>query len=355
MKKARWASLALALAAGAAAAQGYGTSGKGDFSSTSQGFGASDYGTSGNFGVKKGYGILLLAHGGGRDWNRAVDDVRKTVSAKKIPIEVAFGMADPAAIQSAIDRLAEQRAQKIVVVPLFISSHSEVIDQTMYVLGMRQTPSEEFMNAPHSHMAHSTVKRAQAKVPLVMTSALDDHPIVADILLDRAKSLSRNPSKEFVLLVGHGPLRDVDNQVWLQTMNRLGAKVQKQGGYKGVFAATLRDDSPPEDRKKADKVLRDLVSRLGKKGPVLVVPHLISAGGIEKHVQASLNGLFYKWNGKTLLPDSRMAHWVLETAAKNADKPNMRKFTDAGKPLPPPEQKRLVPMESPSSRRSNGY
>src|SRR5438105_12143912 len=102
----------------------------------------------------------------------------------------------------------------------------------MYVLRMRKTPSDEFMNAPHAHMMHVTVKRVQTKIPLVMTQSLDDHPLVADILLDRAKSLSRDPSKEFVLLVGHGPLRDVDNEVWLKTMDRLGAKVQSRGHFK---------------------------------------------------------------------------------------------------------------------------
>src|SRR5437879_7460335 len=80
----------------------------------------------------KPYGILLLGHGGSSEWNRAVYDVQKIVADKKIPIEVALGMADPVSIQRAIDRLQQKHVEKIVAVPLFISSHSEVIDQTKY-------------------------------------------------------------------------------------------------------------------------------------------------------------------------------------------------------------------------------
>lgn len=343
------------LFASGVAAQGYGNGGNGDYGSSNPNFGTSDYSSGSQIGLKKDYGILLLAHGGGTEWNNSIEDVRKAVAAKKIPIEIAFGMADPLEMQAAVDRLAAVPVKKIIVVPLFISSHSEVIDQTMYVLGMRATPSEEFMNAPHAHMMHVTIKRVQTKIPIVLTQALDDHPIVAQILVDRAKSLSRNPSNEFVLLIGHGPLRDVDNEVWINTMDHLGTIVQKQGGFKGAFSATLRDDSPDDVKQKADKIMRDLVLRLSKKGRVLVVPYLISSGGIERHVQDALNGTFYQWNGKTLLPDPRISQWVLETAEKSSDRPNMRKFNDAGKPLPEPERKHLVPMESTSSGRSNGY
>ena len=340
--------------AGWAGAQSYGAAAS-DQGSTSQNVGGSDYGSSSaGFGVKKDYGILLLAHGGGNEWNRSIEDVRKAIVGKKVPIEIAFGMADPATIQAAVDRFAEQRVQKIVAVPLLISSHSEVIDQTKYVLGMRKTPSEDFMNAPHAHMMQMTIKRVQTKIPIVMTDALDDDPVVSDILLDRAKALSRDPSKEFILLVGHGPLRDVDNEVWLRTMNRLAERVVSKGHFKGAFAATLRDDSDAQTRAKADKVMRDLVRRLSRKGQVLVIPHLISAGGIERHVQDALDGTFYKWNGRTLLPDARIAQWVFDTAEKASSRPNMRQFNDSGRPLPPPEQKRLVPIES-SSRGSNGY
>src|SRR5216684_2698380 len=71
-------------------------------------------------------GILLLAHGGRADWN---DEVRKVAAQadKTMPTEVAFGMASKAAMQDAIDRLAQRGVGEIIAVPLFVSSHSSVI------------------------------------------------------------------------------------------------------------------------------------------------------------------------------------------------------------------------------------
>lgn len=265
-------------------------------------------------------GVLLMGHGGGRNWNQAVEDVQKKVGAK-YHIEVAFGMADSRELQKAITALEGAKVKRIVAVPLFISSVSEVMDQTRWVLGLREQPSKEFMNHPHAHhgAGHGgPSRRVQAKVPIVMANALDDHPMVAEILLDRAKELSREPSKEHVLIVGHGPLKEEDNRKWLETMDRLGAFVKEKGGFASVVAATLRDDSPPDVRKEADKILRGHVMRLGRQGPVIVIPHLIAQGGIERHIPRSLNGLFYKWNAKTILPDHRIPAWIEETVSRQA-------------------------------------
>src|SRR5262245_38311460 len=79
-------------------------------------------------------GILLLAHGGAKEWNERVNAVAATI-AQDQPIEVAFGMATKATMQSGIDRLAARGVTSIVAVPLFVSSHSSVITSTQYLLG----------------------------------------------------------------------------------------------------------------------------------------------------------------------------------------------------------------------------
>ncbi|MBI4385954.1 MAG: hypothetical protein HY551_01100 [Elusimicrobia bacterium] len=284
--------------------------------------------------TQKPFGILLLAHGGSSEWNKAVLKIRDALASRQ-PAEAAFGMADSVEIQRALDKLEARKVSKIIAVPLFISSDSEVMDQTRYVLGIRKEPSRDFMSAPHSHRHSVTLKRIRAKLPIVMTNAIDDHPIVARILLDRAKEMSRAPGKEAVVLIGHGPLRDDMDARWLKTMQALGDFVQREGGFASVHAATLRDDAPAPVREKADRELRALVGRLSRQGKVLVVPHLISRGGIERHIQRSLEGLFYEWTGKTLLPDDRIVAWARETAEKSAGVENMRLHKDGGRALPP--------------------
>jgi predicted phosphoribosyltransferase len=52
-----------------------------------------------------------------------------------MPTEVAFGMATKSTMQAAINRLEAREVTEIVAVPLFISSHSSLIDSIAYLLG----------------------------------------------------------------------------------------------------------------------------------------------------------------------------------------------------------------------------
>jgi sirohydrochlorin ferrochelatase len=158
----------------------------------------------------KDVGIVLLAHGGSAGWNATVNDLRARVN-DRVPTEVAFGMATRATIQAAVDRLVERGVREIVGVPLFISSHSSVVDSTRYLLGARaEAPADLALFARMSHGApaadatdahaeHGEHTPAQdgtspvrSSVPIRVTGALDDHPIVAEILLSRAKTMTLN-------------------------------------------------------------------------------------------------------------------------------------------------------------------
>jgi len=269
------------------------------------------------------YGILILAHGAGKEWDSQVSDIRRTVNAY-VPAEAAFGMAAPDAMQAAVDRLEARGIKKIAVVPLFINSHSSVMDQTRYALHLSPTPSPVFIRAMNrlppailrmSGMDFDPRKRVTLRAEIVMTKALDDDPLVADILIDRAKALSRQPSRETVILVGHGPVDNAENKMWLATMRGLCRQIRHAGGYKAAWAATIRDDAPPWVKAKADAILRALVRRAGKNGGrALVVPELVARGGVETHIVRILRGLPYAWDDRTLTPDPRLALWVLKRA-----------------------------------------
>jgi sirohydrochlorin cobaltochelatase len=129
-----------------------------------------------------------------------------------------------------------------------------------------------------------------------------------------------------VILVGHGPVDDQANAVWLQTMASLARQVQSKAGFKNVESATIRDDSPKAVKAQAAETLRDLVVKAGQDGEVLVIPYLISAGDIQSHIKKILQGLKYRWNGKALCPDPEIRRWALEVSAKAAAQPNMVQY-----------------------------
>ena len=270
-------------------------------------------------------GILLLAHGGAESWNNNVLAIARDVEGTH-PVEVAFGMATRANIQGAIDRLTAKGATEIVAVPLFVSSHSSVVRSTEYLLGLRaDAPADlaRFAKMSHGsaggdHASHGAAaaedgtRPIETRLPVRMTSALNNHALLAAIVADRAHSISTAPVKEHVILVAHGPVQDADNALWLADMRALASHVQ---GYAGVDLLSLRDDAPAPVRDAATAQLRDMVTRARAKGhDVLIVPVLLSYGGIEPGLRTRLDGLDYRLPQQGIAPDARLAQWVLTTS-----------------------------------------
>jgi sirohydrochlorin cobaltochelatase len=303
-----------------------------------------------SYGQEKTVGVLVLAHGAGQQWNQQVLDMAKEVAAK-YPTEVAFGMALPRTMQEGIDKLEARGVQKIVVVPLFISSHSFIIRQSEYLLGLREKLADPPMVMDHSsepatgsshngsHGSHgsmdhgsmnhgassSTTTETSGDLPRLnirseirMARALDDNPLVAQILSDRIAALSKKPSSETVILVGHGPNPEDDNLKWVNDMESLAAQIrgkQEKAGkpFKMILCATVRDDADPAMYNQAKENLRSLVRQGSQQGDVLVIPVFLSSGSVEQKVASRLEGLRFVWNGKTLLPDTRIIKFVLES------------------------------------------
>lgn len=263
-------------------------------------------------------GILLLAHGGRAEWNGEVNQLAAQVE-KSMPVEVAFGMASRQAMQEAVDRLVHRGVREIVAVPLFVSSHSSVITATQYLLGVRaEAPPELAIYAGMHHGGGSHAEAApltpvKSPVPIRMTAALDRSPIVAEILLARAKSISTDPAREVAIVVAHGPVSDEENALWLADMSALAEGMR--GVFRRVEYLTVRDDAPEPVRDQAAAELRAKAeSALHENCRVLIVPLLISFGGIEKGIQKRLAGLDFSMSPKALLPDERLVQWVLLSA-----------------------------------------
>ena len=273
-------------------------------------------------------GVLLLAHGGQTQWNARVADVATRVDQRH-PTEIAFGMATRASIQAAIDKLAARGVTEIVAVPLFVSSHSSVITSTEYLLGLRREAPKDlaiFAKMKHAspgegdHSAHHAPDADPASpvtttLPIRMTPALNRHPLVGAIVADRAKSISTKPEQEAVIIVAHGPVPDDDNQKWLADMAILADHVRASAPFAAVEYMTVRDDAGPAIREAATLELRAKVEAQRAAGRrVLIVPHLMSFGGIEKGLLQRLEGLDYTMTSQALMPDDRVVEWVLASA-----------------------------------------
>jgi sirohydrochlorin ferrochelatase len=271
--------------------------------------------------VSSNPGILLLAHGGSSNWN---DEVNKLAQAtdKAFPTEVAFGMATKRNMEAAIRRLVSRGADEIIAVPLFISPYSSVVTSSQYLLGLiSEAPPDlaRFARMSHGHgaddhSAHNSdpTKPIDLSIRVRMTSALGSHRLVAEILLSRAQSISREPREETVVLVAHGPVSDEENAKWLADMSSLAEQMKSNSPFRDIRFMTVRDDAPPPIRDQATAELRKLIEGIkAEKRRAIVVPLLLSYGGIEGVIKKRLEGLEYTIANQALLPDDRLIEWVL--------------------------------------------
>ncbi len=297
-------------------------------------------------------GVLVLAHGGDSLWNATVTNAVKPLNAD-YTVEIAFGMADPITMQEGINKLEKAGVKTIVVVQLFASSYSMIIRQNEYLLGFRKELADPPMLMHHGHgtnshasgshegmkdmkmdsHAHHQMDMGDKKLELkplnieaniLLTKPLNDNPYVVSILLDRVKQLSTDPKNETVILVAHGPNDENDNRMWLATLQNISTQIKSAYGthtFRNVTYLTLRDDASKEIYNAAKEHFRDLVKEADlDNGRALIVPVLLSKGGIEKRLQKRLDGLDYSWMGNTLLPDDRITAFMktsIEEALNN--------------------------------------
>lgn len=258
-------------------------------------------------------GTLVVAHGGGPEWNAAVFDVVRRVDTGG-PVEVSFLMgpgARESRFQDAARNLVDAGARLIVVVPVLVSSHSGHYEQIRYLAGETDRLSGTMMH--HLHMAG--MQRADVDVPIRVTRAIDDAPEVAAVLAERARALGHDadPSTRALFLIGHGPNSAEDNAAWMDNLRRVADEVRTLTGFRDVKVGLVRDDAPAPVRAEAVRSVRETIQlQYGLTGqPVAVVPVLISRGSVsDEKLPRDLAGLPIVYTGEALLPHPGLARWI---------------------------------------------
>jgi sirohydrochlorin cobaltochelatase len=258
-------------------------------------------------------GTIVIAHGGGPAWDAQVVEVVKQVKTGG-PVEVSFLMGPGAAtarFQDAARKLVEAGAQRIVVVPMLVSSHSGHYEQIRYLAGEVDSLDHTMMH--HLHM--SGIERAAVKVPIRVAKAIDDAPYAARVIAERARALSTAPQQQALFIVGHGPNSAEDNAAWMENLRIVADSVRAATSFRDVRVGLVRDDAPAPVRAEAVRGVRELIElqHALTNQTVVVVPVLISKGSVStQKIPADLAGLPIVYTGDTLLPHPLMARHIEE-------------------------------------------
>ncbi|MBA4495535.1 sirohydrochlorin chelatase [Paenactinomyces guangxiensis] len=235
-------------------------------------------------------GVLVIAHGSSKqDWVELVDQAVKQVQLD-YPVATAFlEMVEGRSIPDGIKELEEQGVTEVIAVPLFVSSGSTHIEEISYLLGLNQHPKVEVEEEPFE---------INAKVRLC--PAMDDHPLISDILVERAGEMSVNPAEEVILLVGHGSDVEGFKQLWEKGMDSLAKQIRRKLGFSDAVLATIHPDN-----------LHRRLSECSRNNRVLVLPLFLSEGYFTRKVLPSrMEGLDYVYTGKTYLPSPLISRWI---------------------------------------------
>jgi len=246
-------------------------------------------------------GVVVLAHGFGKVGDEAFRQGLKPVAAH-YPLAVAFGMSmtSSAHIQAAIDKLTAAGAETIVMVPALSSSASDdQLRQWQYMFGLTDNPG------------YLETKRIVTDRKVVWTPALEDHPLVIDMIADNARELSKDPANEVVIIVSHGPTLDADNAKNLALLGRIASALKKKDGYSDVMFMSMQNDAVPEVRKANGTKLRGMVEDANKAGKrVIIVTNLQSPRSIQQQVEDDIKGTQYVFNTRGLVQHPNYAKWV---------------------------------------------
>lgn len=284
------------------------------------------------------FGVLVMAHGGTPEWNQGVLDTVAPLSNKH-NLEVAFGMADAASLQDAVAKLEKRGAKRIAVVRLFISGESW-FERTEQILGISEgAPEREItheMRHDHSsshsdHVLPDSEIENSATVTSSMSHSMEFWKInsnsrfamsksglaqaqeMGEVLLTRAQALSKNPSREDILILAHGPGEDAENLRWLEYINARADIVRKAHQFRNVKVATLREDWE-EKRINAEQEVKDFVANAkATNGTAIVIPYRVHGFGPYAKV---LEGLDYVADEKGLIPHDGVTQWIAAQIAQ---------------------------------------
>jgi sirohydrochlorin ferrochelatase len=262
-------------------------------------------------------GLLLLAHGSDIRWNETLRRAGDPLRDRWI-VEEAFTMADPSVVERAVRRLEVRGARAAVVVRAFgLAESFEAEVEQMLGLdverclqeGVGEACASAHSDSHHGHRVAGAPYRIRSALIFATAGGLDDHPLFARALLDRARELSRDPQRETVILVAHGSGDDNRNERWRGILRSLARQMRELGaGFRAIEVGTWREDWPEKRGPEIARIRRLVEQAARDGGRALVIPARTTGRGPEERFLA---GLEFEL-GQGFAPHPLFAHWVEE-------------------------------------------
>jgi sirohydrochlorin cobaltochelatase len=245
-------------------------------------------------------GVIVLAHGVGKNSDEMFVETLEPMS-ERWPTVISFGMAMmmSSPLQSSVDDLTERGAKTIVLVPTSVTENNTLTRQWEYIFNMRDESS--YLDVP----------RVESDATFLMTSHMEDHPLITEALLDFTNAKSKNPKNEVVIIVAHGPEDVEDNIPDLEILQVHVDRIKAETDFSDVKVINLQDDAYPPIRKSNVKKLRRWITSAQREGKDVIVTVCSTASfGVQQHITQDLRGLDYAFADQGLSEHPNYQKWI---------------------------------------------
>ncbi len=287
------------------------------------------------------FGVVLVAHGSiHADWNanivRFYDNftpLKKQLSAidnfaSHKGTEVAFlRFVDDKTIQRAINKLHGQGLGKILLVHLSPSSNTIRHEEIESIAEQKTTKKAK----PWLFKQAVSMPKLQpvTGLEIKVAPAMDDHPLIVDILREHAMELSKDAENESLILLSYGPIDELENITWLRLLDRIGKRLGALG-FKEVVCVSLRHHSADLIRTHSIAELQKTARRLGNDGRVIVVPYVLNVSpgdSFHRELKSCLRGIVDPENDigkKGIISHRKAEEWVWQVIGKGMNQPKVK-------------------------------
>ncbi|MDQ3186311.1 MAG: cobalamin biosynthesis protein CbiX, partial [Pseudomonadota bacterium] len=233
--------------------------------------------------AREDIGVVFLSHGSDFNWNETMREAVQPLM-ERYKIEFAFSMADQATIERAVRKLEQRGARAAVIVRVFAMEDSfrKSIERMagLDIESATQQPSDIHAAHGHGHGHGATpgvpAARIRTSLPIQTVGGLGSSPLFSAALLDRARTLSKNPARDTVILVAHGSGSDHQNEQWNRKLEEIADHMRKADGatseFRAIKVATWREDWPDKRAPWIERIRAMVEEAKNGGGRAIVIP-----------------------------------------------------------------------------------
>ena len=248
-------------------------------------------------------GVLIIDHGSS-DPKRAeavrelAGQVNQMLSSMPVAVAFAENAAEEETIPGGIARLLDQGARRIIAVTLFTGNtvdHEEARDE-VYSAMQSINQTKILITAPLYEGICAEVK-----------GPIDDHLLIADLILDRAREVSIDATNETLILAPWGSSTYFEESELLA--KSLVERIKASSEFKDVGFGFMEYQGSPNIREAVEKAQGEAV--------IVVTVNSMGTKYVDDLIAERLEGLNYTHNGKgfygyseNLDPHPNIARWI---------------------------------------------